>query len=241
MDDFSKKLFAQLGDTTEAVREKALDALVKHLSNPEQWFPDALLKIEQGSEAQRKYVELDIKYQEALQHNAQWTQRDQAMQQQVVRLQQEIAVLKRRVAVQASLAWLRFNWMKVAVGAALLVAAPFGYQQFFAEAWPEAADAGLRSLARATVWGEGFERPFVATVAGKPMWVLLRGEINTSAFADAKAHAVVMHCVHVFAAPAEPNSGQYRSVDPYWFFGWLRWPERVVHCQPSPNPKEAQR
>jgi hypothetical protein len=239
MDDFEKKLFVQLDDDSAAVREKALDALVKRLKAAKQSFRDLLLVIEQGAEAQQKYAALDVQYQEAVQHNAQWEQRDQAMQQDIARLQHENAALRRRVAVQKSLAWLRFNRMKLGLGAALLACAIAAYEKYAVEPWPAAADAALRSLARGASWGEYFDKPFVATVAGKPMWVLLRGEIDASSYADTTGRKVVMRCVHVFAVPAEQDSGEYRSADPYLFAIWMRWPERLVNCQPSPDQKEA--
>jgi len=131
--------------------------------------------------------------------------------------------------------------VKLGVCATLLAVAIFGYEQYVVEPWPASADAALRSIARGATWGEWFDKPFVTTVAGKPMWVLLHGEIDASGFANTRGQTVVMRCVHVFAAPAEPDSGEYRSADPYLFSIWLRWPERAVQCQPSPDQKEAKR
>ena len=241
MDEFQKKLFVQLDDDGSAVREKALDTFVKSLKAAKQSFRDLLHEFEQGAEAVKNYAELDVKYQEALAHNAQWTQRDQAMQQQVAQLQQENAALKRRVAIAKTTSWLRRHKVRAAVLAVLPVVAVCAYYKYTIQPWPEAADAGLRSLAHNTAWGDWFDKPFVSTVGNKPLWVLLHGEINRSSFSDNKGRPVVMRCLHVFAIPAEPDSGAFLKVDPYGFFGWVRWPERVVQCQPSPDQKEAQR
>lgn len=242
MDDFDKKLFVQLDDDSPAVSEKALQTLAKRLKASKQSFRDLLHEIEQGAEAQQKYAALDVQYQEALQHSAQWAQRDQAMQQDIARLQQENGALRRRVAVQRTLSWFRFNRMKLAVGSALLVGSLITYERYLVEPWPASADAALRTIARSATWGQWFDKPFVApSIAGKPIWVLLHGEIDADDFEDSTGQPVVMRCVHVFAAPAEPDSGEYRSADPYFFSLWRRWPERLVHCQPSPNQREAQR
>jgi hypothetical protein len=137
--------------------------------------------------------------------------------------------------------WVGRHKLKIALCAALPVAGLCGYERYAREPWPDSADAGLRSLARNAAWGDQFDKPFVTTVANKPLWVLLRGEINAASFADPKGNPVVMRCLHVFAVPAEPDSGEFRKVDPYGVLGWVRWPERIVHCQPSPDQKEAQR
>jgi hypothetical protein len=241
MDDFQKKLFVQLDDDSPAVREKALDAFVKSIRNARRSCRDLLREFEQGEAAQKNYAELDIKYQEALAHNAQWAQRDQMMQRQIVQLQQENATLKRRVTVFKSISWMRLNPKQAALCAVMLVAALFGYRHYTFEPWPDAADAGMHILATNAAWGEWFDKPYVATVGNKPYWVLLRGNIDTSSFSDSKGRPVAMRCLHVFAVPAEPDSGEFRRTDPYSFFGWVRWPERLVRCQLSPDQKEAQR
>lgn len=241
MDDFQKKLFVQLNDDSPAVREKALDTLVKSLKNAGQTFRDLLHEFEQGEAAQKDYAELDVKYQEALAHNAQWALRDQATQQQLAQLTQENAALKRRVMAFKTISWVRLNRKMAALYAALLAVAVFGYCDYTAVPWPGAANASLETLALNAKWGEWFDRPFIATAGDKPVWVMLRGELNNSSFLDKSGRPIVMRCLHVFAVPAEPDSGEFRRVDPYSFFGWLRWPERVVQCQPSPDQKEALR
>jgi hypothetical protein len=222
MDDFAKKLFTQLDDDSPAVREKALDAFLKSLKAAKQTFRDLLHEIEQGAEAKQKCAALDAKYQEAVQ-----------------RLRQVKGA--RRSMLRTAMSWVGRHKLKIALCAALPVAGLCGYERYAREPWPDNADAGLRSLVRNAAWGDQFDKPFVSTVANKPVWVLLRGEINAVSFSDPKGNPVVMRCLHVFAVPAEPNSGEFRRVDPYGVFGWVRWPERLVQCQPSPDQKEAQR
>jgi hypothetical protein len=234
MDDFEKKLFVQLDDDFPGVRVQALDSLRDHLKKTGQSFRDILHEFE-NSIPQQKYADLEAQHNTALQHNAEFAQRDQQQE-------QKIAELSRKVALYKAVASVRLNWRWAAGLAVLPVIGWFGYQFLVAPAWPENADSGLRHMASSeVVWGQWFDKPFVKTIAGKPLWVLVQGQVDSTNFSDKDGRAIVMHCLHVFAAPAEPDSGAYVKPQPYGLFGWLKWPERVVHCTPAPNQNEASR
>jgi hypothetical protein len=235
MDDHAKKLFVQLDDDFPGVRVQALDALRDYLKKAGQSLRDVLHDIENAIPAQR-YSDLETKYNgvvddynKAVQQNAQWALSDQ-------KKEQAIAALRREVMVYKGLVWLRLNRTRIALGAvglaALLAAALHDYNPP-----PPAAEAGLRAVANAAVWDQGFNTPFVTQIGGDPYWIMLRGDTDTDAFSDRQGRTISMRCLHVFAAPAQADFGQFRKPQPYalFGFGWLRWPERVKQCRPAPN------
>jgi hypothetical protein len=232
MDDFEKKLFVQLDDDFPGVRVQALDSLRDHLKKTGQSFRDVLHEFE-NSIPQQKYSDLEMQHNTALKHNAEFVQRHQNQE-------QKIAELSRKVALYKGVAAIRLNGRRVATWLALPVIAWFGYQHFATAAWPENADSGLRHMAASeVVWGQWFDKPFVKMIGGKPLWVLVKGQVDSTNFSDRDGRVVAMRCMHVFAVQAEANSGEYVTPQPYSVLGWLKWPERVVQCTPSPNQEAA--
>lgn len=241
MDDHAKKLFAQLDDDFPGVRVQALDALRDHLKKGGSSFRDILADIESTG---KKLTDLEALYKTAEQHNAQWQQRGQQQD-------QRIAALTREVAIWKAAAKLRANWRVVAAVAVGVVGLPligwFGYQEVSNRTWPDSAAATLRTALpsydsfltqKSVAWGHWFNRPFVIDFGGKPFWVLYRGEIDKTGYADREGRTVVMRCLHVFGAPAEAASGEYLKPEPYNLFGWLKWPERAAQCEPAPPDDE---
>jgi hypothetical protein len=235
MDDHAKKLFAQCDDDFPGVRVQALDALRDYLKKSSQTLRDVLHEIETAIPAQ-KYSDLETKYNgavddynQAVTENAQWVQRDQQQE-------KAIAALRREVMTYKSLVWMRLNRKRLIGGAVMAAAALFASLHDFGT-WPPSVDAGLRSLANNAVWDQGFDKPFVAKIGDKPYWVMIRGDTDTGSFSDRLGHTISMRCLHVFAAEAEADSGQFRKPHPYalFGFGWLSWPERVTQCRPAPN------
>jgi hypothetical protein len=234
MDDFEKKLFVQLDDDFPGVRVQALDSWRDYLKKAGRSVRDVLHEFE-NSISQQKYADLEAQHNIALQHNTEFAQRNQQQE-------QKIAELSRKVALYKAVATVQLNWRWVAGLAMLPIIGWIGYQFLLAPAWPENADNGLRHMASSeVVWGQWFDKPFVKTIGGKPLWVLVQGQVDNTNFSDKIGRPVVMRCVHVYAVEAEPDSGQFVKPEPYLFGWWLRWPEHVVHCTPAPNQTEASR
>lgn len=238
MDAHGKKLFVQLDDDFPGVRANALDSLRDHLKKAGQSFRDILHEIDTAISAQ-KYAELETNYNQALQDNAAWVQRGQQQDQKIAQHEKTISDLRRKVAFYKGLRWTLRNWIWLGACALLPVVGWFAYPYAMAPAWPDAATAGLRSAAMTMRGGASSDKPFVSVIAGKPYWVLLRGETDIASYADKDGRALAMRCLHVFAVPAEPDSGAFLKADPYTWFGQLKWPERVVHCTPSPTQEAA--
>ena len=213
----------------------ALDLLYDHLQKIGQKFSDLVHEFEQAIPAQ-KYADLEQLYNQAAKDNAAWALRYNEQEKLLNAASRQLAFYRHASQIKA-------NWHVLAGATVLLAAAVFGYQRWTAVPWPDRGDADLRSIAGNVTWGLSFDEPFVATVAGRPYWLLLRGDIDTSSYVDGSGRHVVMRCLHVFAAPADAASGQYRAPNPYSFFGfgWLQWPERYAACQKSPDQSLAQR
>jgi hypothetical protein len=232
MDDLAKKKFVQLDSEFPGVRVEALDSLRDDLKKAGSSFRDVLYEFE-TSIPQQKYSDIEAKLKAAEQHNAQWVQHSQQQE-------QKIAELNRKAALYKGVAAVRLNWRWVAALVALPVIGWFGYQYVSAASWPDGATAGLRNAVGNLAWGQSFDKPFVSVIGGKPYWVLIHGVVDGAGFADKDGRAVVMRCLHVFAVPADADSGMYAKPEPYNLLGGLKWPERIVRCAPSPN-QEASR
>ena len=239
MDDMTKKLLAKCDSSFPGERVNALDLLYDHLQKIGQKFSDLVHEFEQAIPAQ-KYADLEQLYTNAVKDNTAWAQRYSEQEKLLDATARQLAIYKYACRIKA-------NWHALASALAgatvLLAAAVFGYQRWTAVPWPDRGDADLRSLAGNVTWGLSFDQPFVATLGGRPYWLLLRGDVDTSSYVDGSGRHVVMRCLHVFAAPADAASGQYRAPNPYGLFGfgWLQWPERYAACQKSPDQSLAQR
>jgi hypothetical protein len=226
VDDRTKKLLAKCDSSFPGERVNALDLLYDHLQKIGQTFAGLVHEFEQAIPAQ-KYTDLEQLYNNAVNDNTAWAQRCQQKE-------SALAAATRQVTLLKGMVWFQLNWGTLLSAAALLLAVLFGYRWLTRPAWPASADGDLSRIASRTTWGLGFDQPFVATIAGKPYWLLLRGEVKESGYVDNVNRPVVMRCLHIFAAPAEAESGQYHAAQPY-AWGLLQWPERLVDCQKSPD------
>ena len=122
-----------------------------------------------------------------------------------------------------------------AMAAALLVVVSgyWAYERYWSRT--DAVNAGLRAAVAEATWGEGWGEPFAARIGGEPYWMMFRGDIDASSYSDSHGNPVEMRCLHLYAAPAQPYSGQYYKPSPRNFLGWVTWPELAMQCRPSPN------
>lgn len=220
MDDLAKKLFVQLDDDMPGIRGNALDALREHLKKAGRTFRDIVADIETALPL-AKAEELEKKLADYMTANAAAARRDAAQR-------REIATLKAAL-------WVKVNWkITGSVAAALLVAVTgyWAYERYWSRS--DAVNAGLRAAVAEAAWGEGWSEPFVSRVGGEPYWLMLRGDIDASSYTDRHGRPVEMRCVHLYATPAQPDSGRYLR-PPRNFLAWLNWPELAMQCRPSPN------
>jgi hypothetical protein len=228
----TKKLLGKCDSSFPGERVNALDLLYEHLQKIGQTFAGLVHEFEQAIPAQ-KYSDLEQLYNNAAQENAQWAQRCQQKE-------AALATAMRQVTLLKGMVWLRLNWGTLVAAGVLLFAVLYGYRWVTRPTWPATADADLSRIVSHTTWGVGFDQPFIATVAGKPYWLLLRGEVKESGYVDNLNRPVAMRCLHIFASPADPDSGQYRAAQPY-AWGMLQWPERLIDCQKSPDQTVGQK
>lgn len=220
MDAHEKKLFAQLDDDTAGVRGNAFEALREHLKAGKRTFRDLLADLDNAMSPARA-DELEKKLAEYIAANAKAAKRDAA-------LTREIATLKAAL-------WIKTNWKMVGAGAAALVVVVTGYwsyQRYWSRS--EAVTAGLHATAAGATWGEGWGEPFAARIGGEPYWLMFRGDLDGSSYSDGHGRPVEMRCLHLYATPAQPDSGEFRKPSPRNFLGWVNWPELATQCKPSP-------
>jgi hypothetical protein len=223
MDDLTKKLLAQLDDDMPAVRANAAEALREHLKKLGITARDLVADFE-GAMAPDKAAALEQKLAEYMKANAAAEKRDGSQQ-------REIRALKAAL-------WVKVNWKisgAVAAGLLVAVAGTWTYQRYWSRS--EAVEAGLRAAVASATWGEGWGEPFAARVGGEPWWLMFRGDIDESSYSDNHGNPIEMHCLHLYAAPAQPYSGQFFKPSPRNFFGWVKWPELAMQCKPSPSQK----
>jgi hypothetical protein len=221
MDDLAKKLFAQLDDDMPGLRGNALEALREHLKKAGRTFRDIVADIENALPL-AKAEELEKKLADYMTANAAAARRDAAQR-------REIATLKAAL-------WVKVNWKITGSAAAALLVAVTGYgayERYWSRS--DAVNAGLRAAVAEATWGEGWSEPFVSRVGGEPYWLLLRGDVDASSYSDRHGRPVEMRCLHLYATPAQPDSGQYVKPSPRNFLGWVSWPELATQCRLSPN------
>jgi hypothetical protein len=223
MDDFEKKLFVQLDDDMPGQRANALELLREHLKKSGLSFRDLVADLE-GALPKDKVEELEKKLADYMKANAAAAKRDASQR-------REIATLKAAL-------WVKTNWKMVGAGASALLVVVGGYWAYD-RYWSrsDAVNAGLRAAVASATWGEGWSEPFARVVGGEPWWVMFRGDIDASSYSDGHGHPVEMRCLHLYAAPAQPDSGQYFKPSPRNFLGWVNWPELAVQCKASSNQR----
>jgi hypothetical protein len=81
-------------------------------------------------------------------------------------------------------------------------------------------------------WVQGDSRPSIVTWRNTKYWVVRRGTIDDKSHSDVHGHAVVRHCLEVFASKAERDHGAYLTPSPYLVFGlFMKWPRQAVECR----------
>ena len=145
------------------------------------------------------------------------------------------AALTREIATLKAALWVKVNWkMTGALAATLLVAVTgyWAYDRYWSRS--DAVDAGLHAVVAAAEWREGWSEPFASRVGGEPYWLMFRGDIDASHYSDNHGNPIEMRCLHLYAAPAQPDSSEYFKPSPR-FLGWVIWPELATQCKPSPS------
>lgn len=234
MDDTERKMFAQFDDDMPAQRVNALELLREHLQKktPRQFFRDFIAEIEAAEKTAARGVELEkevavLKQASAADH--------QNFNQRYNKLAADYASLQRRINL---LLPVKRHWKRLAAGLAAPVIAA-GLWCFYpteTAAHRAAVDAEFKELAATLKWAPGgeYSDPVVILAAKQPYWVIARFDAN-SAHENAGGAVVTVQCVHLYAAPAEPDAGVFLKPHPYslFGFGWLRWPERGTDCKPE--------
>jgi hypothetical protein len=232
MDDLTKKLIVQYDDPMPGQRNNAFEMTCDHFANTGQTWRDGVVQaVEQADALKADNARL----------NGEVTQYKNA-----IRQWQKFAAydvwLTAQLAVTWPVAWGRTTGKRIAACLALPVIALVGWQSYERSwSWPAVVDDGLHRVAASATWQDSCAQPSVHIVAGKPYWALLCGETETDTHLTAQGVAVGMHCVHLYAHPAEADFGQYIKRDPYALWGlWRSWPERAVDCRSFPL-KEAEK
>jgi hypothetical protein len=221
MDDLEKKFVLQFDDMP-AVRQNAFEAWCEHRKKAGLTFRDFIADLESAL-PKAKAEELEKKLADYITANAAAAKRDAAQR-------RDIATLKAAL-------WVKTNWKMVgAVAAAMLVAVTgyWAYERYWSRS--EAVNAGLRAALDEATWGEGWSEPTASRIAGEPYWLLFRGDVDSSSYSDSHGQPVDMRCLHLYAAPAEPDSGQYFKPSAR-LLGWVKWPEVAMQCKPSPTQR----
>lgn len=227
MDDLEKKLFVQLDDDMPGQRANALELLREHFKKVGRSFREIVSDIESAL-PKAKVDELEKKLKDYMNVNAAAAQRDAAQR-------REIATLKAAL-------WVKLNWRRIAEAGAVLAVAVVGYWAYD-RYWSRspAVNAALRETVESATWGEGLSEPVARMIAGQPYWVLFRGDVDSSSYSDGDGRPLQMRCLHLYAAPAVPDSGEYRRPSPRNFLGWIQWPELAMQCKPAPNNERAEK
>jgi hypothetical protein len=223
MDDLEKKMFLQFDDDMPAQRANAVEMLREHLKKAGRTFRDLVADLDNAM-SPAKAEELEKNLADYIKANAAGEKRD--------------AVQQRKIAELKAALWVKTNWKMVGAGAAALlvvVAGGWTYERYWSRS--DAVTAGLRATVASATWGEGWGEPFASRIGGEPYWLMFRGDIDASNYSDSHGNPVEMRCLHLYAAPAEPDSGQYRKASPRNLLGWVNWPELAMQCKPSPNQR----
>jgi hypothetical protein len=225
MDDQERKLFGMLDSDFPGERSNALELLREELKKKGRTFHQLAQELA-DSMSPAKVAELEKKLADYMAANAAAAKRDAA-------LTREIATLKAAL-------WVKLNRKTIGAVAAMLLVAVTGwwvYQRYWSRS--EAVTAGLAAAVAAETWSEGLSAPVARTVGGEPYWLMFRGAIDASSYTDGHGRPVQMRCLHLYAAPAQPDSGQYFKPSTRNFLGRINWPELAVNCKPAPLQKVA--
>jgi hypothetical protein len=220
MDEHEKKLTAQCDDDMPGVRANAFEAWRDYRKKQGRTFRDLVADLESAMPAAR-VEELEVKLAEYMKANA-------AAQKHAAAQKTQIATLKAAVKIKA-------NWKiigAVTAGLLVVVTGVWTYQRYWSRS--EAVNAGARATVASATWGEGWGEPFASKLGGESWWLMFRGDIDASSYADNRGKPIEMRCLHLFASPAQPDSGQYIKPSPR-FLGMVTWPELAMQCKPSPN------
>jgi hypothetical protein len=233
MDDLEKKFFLQFDDPMPGQRANALEMWRdRNLKlDPPRTFRDVVHEFE-GAISKAKAEALEKELADYKTANATAKQANDTLTRENATLRNEVARWK--ATAQAAVA-IRVNWKKLAAGVAVVALLGGAYYWWgpaaAAAVERERVNAAVRVAIEKIAWQEGEREPFVGMLAGKPHWVMVRGETETS-HVDNQGRPVVLQCSHVFAAPAVADwSGAYQPPNLYNVLGWLKWPERATVCK----------
>ena len=225
LDDVEKKFVPQLDDPMPGQRTNALEMWREHnlKKDPPRHFRDLVADIDKAlppaeAEELKKKLAAYMKANDAAQKHD--------------------AAQKREIAELKAALWVKVNWKTIgAVAAALLVAVTGGwaYERYWSHS--DAVMAGLRAAVTSEKWSEGLSEPAARMIGGEHYWLLFRGDIDASSYSDSHGRPLEMRCLHLYATPAEPDSGQYRKPSPRNFLGRINWPELAMSCKPAPLQK----
>jgi hypothetical protein len=232
MDDLTKKLILQYDDPMVGQRTNAFGMTCDHFAKTGQTWRDRVVQpVEEADALRAENTKLTADVAQYQGENAKLTADLAQHHAAIAQWQKAYAIQQAKLGVASAVAWGRTTGKRIAGYLALPVIALVGWQSYERFSWPSAVDEGLRRFAASEEWRDGYGQPFVRVIAGKPYWVLTFGDTDTSDHATAQGGPIGLHCVHVYAAPAEADFGQYVKVNPYRFGWWLKWPERAVDCK----------
>jgi hypothetical protein len=233
MDYREKKMFLQFDDDMPAQRANALEMLREEMKKktPPRFFRDMVAEFENAvppaklAAVEKELADFKAANATAKQTNDQLTQRNTELTREVARW---------KATAQAAVA-IRVNWKKLAAGVAVVALLGGAYYWWgpgaAAAEERERVNAFYRASLEKTAWQEGERGPLVGMIAGKPYWMMIRGETEET-HVDNQGRPVVLQCSHVFAVPAVADwSGAYQPPKLSNLFGWFHWPERAKACK----------
>jgi hypothetical protein len=215
MDSHEKKLFARFDSSFPAERANAVELLHAHLTGNGRTFRDIIAEIEQSEALIAKLKSANERWRKSF-----------------------AALVVATTGLRNLREWIAFNRKRASVGAVVLVAGAVLFHFYGPGTGPaavaarEATEKAMHELATRWNWGEGESEPHVYTLAGHAWWVIARGDTKADSHADATGQAVELHCIHLYARPAEADSGAFLKPVPRSLpWGWFSWSEQAVDCK----------
>jgi hypothetical protein len=236
LDPVALKILAQLDDPMPGQRASALEMLTQHFAKqqPPMTFRQLAADLD-GAVPKQQFDDVETKLR-ATEANLQQHQHANGLAAaQHARDQAEIARLRGGVAwpyrvwaylivrprVLASIVG---GMLALSIGLGTYAATrPVPEAEMSAAAVDQITDIAKRSN---WSWSGAQFGPAVRVLDGKPWWVALIADSDSTSFASAEGEAVTLHCFHLFARPAQAAFGNYLKPLPV-----EQWPERARYCQ----------
>jgi hypothetical protein len=194
MDDLEKKFFLQFDDPMPGQRANALELWrERNLKlDPPRTFRDVVHEFESAI-PKAKVEALEKELADYKTWNTQGKQANDTLTQENAKLRREVANLKALNAI-------RVNWKKIAAGVAVVALLGGAYYWWgpgaAAAEERERVNAFYRASLEKTTWQEGERGPLVGMIAGKPYWMMVRGETEET-HVDNQGRPVVLQCSRV--------------------------------------------